>query len=352
MQGMARVRSAVAAALLLALAGCASTPEPTVTEPAAVTIPIFYATNRNDTGAANLVERFGAEPAALSYGRAEIGIPADHRIGQIETGSSWNIVASDADESDFAIQSVTPLAPPDLLAALDREVAETGYAPILVFIHGFNNGFEGALRRTAQLAADLDWRGAVVAFSWPSRSAILDFVGDRSNSEASSAPLRVFLRMLASRPNGGPIHIVAHSMGARVLMLALAGMAEDERPFDEIVLAAPEMSQEEFLALAPRTIASARRVTLYASDGDLPLMLIAQLFGSPSAGDASGGPCSRPASTASTPRRSAATCWATPITATAAPCWPICTSSSITASPRSSDSGSGRATRARAGIGS
>lgn len=276
------------------LASCATSAPPEPIPPAAFTIPIFYATNRNDTGAATLMERFGAEPAALSYGRVEIGIPADHRIGTIETSSSWNIVASDADESDFTIGPVTSLTPSALLTALDAEVAQTGYTPILVFIHGFNNGFEGTLRRTAQLAADLDWRGVALAYAWPSRQAMLEFGADRSNAEASAAPLRIFLQMLANRRSGGPIHIVAHSMGTRVLLLALAGMPQPRRAFDEIVLAAPEMSQEEFLALAPRAIASARRVTLYASDGDLPLQLAAQLFGQPSAGDANGGPLLTP----------------------------------------------------------
>lgn len=291
---MGKSRAAAAVAIMLTLASCATSVPPAPSPPAAFTIPIFYATNRNDTGAATLIERFGAEPSALSYGRVEIGIPADHRIGTIETTSSWNIVASDADESDFAIGPVTSLAPSALLTALDAEVAKTGYAPILVFIHGFNNGFEGTLRRTAQLAADLDWRGAVLAYAWPSRQAMFQFGADRSNAEASAAPLRIFLQMLANRRSGGPIDIVAHSMGSRVLLLALAGMPQPQRPFDEIVLAAPEISREEFMALAPRTIASARRVTLYASDGDLPLMLAAQLFGTPSAGDANGGPLLTP----------------------------------------------------------
>lgn len=279
----------VALLLLLALGGCAAQSAP-LAPPAAIRFPVFYATNRSDSGAADPAERFGAEPAALSYGRAEISIPVDHQVGVIESSSSWGIADDAASESEFGVASTASLAPPDFLAAIAAQGRLTGDASVLVFIHGYNNSFLDSLQRTAQLAADLDWQGPVVVFSWPSRGKLLDFNDDRENAEASAAPLRVFLGMLANRSDAGRIDIVAHSMGARVLLLALAGFENPRRPFDQVVMAALEMSREEFIALAPRAVAAAKRVTLYASTGDMPLQVIAEIAGDALAGDASAGP--------------------------------------------------------------
>lgn len=283
-------RRACAALLLLALGGCAgaeavTAPQP---EPSRATLPIFYATNRNDSGAADPAERFGAEPAALSYGRAEISIPLDHKIGEIDAGG-WEIVADDTkSDTDFGVVATTTLGPRDFVDGLASQAAKSGDAAVLVYVHGYNNSFVYALQRGAQLAADLDWKGPVVVYSWPSHAALLDFGRDRDNAEASAAPLRVFLGMLANRAAGGPVRLVAHSMGARVLLLALAGFQSASKPFEEIVFAALELSREEYAMLAPRALAAGKRVTVYASDSDMPLQVIANLGDSP-AGDANGG---------------------------------------------------------------
>lgn len=287
-----RVRCNRAAALLmlLALGGC--TAAEAITEPAPelspTTLPIFYATNRNDSGSADPAQRFGAEPAALSYGRAEISIPLDHKVGEVGTGG-WEIVADDTkSDTEFGVVSTTTLGPREFVDGLARVAAETGEAAALVYIHGYNNSFVDSMQRGAQLAADLDWRGPVIVYSWPSRAALLDFDSDRENAQASAAPLRVFLGMLANRADRGSIELVAHSMGARVLLLALAGFQNASKPFDEIVLAALEMSRDEYARLAPHTLAAGKRVTVYASDADMPLQFIANLGDAP-AGDANGG---------------------------------------------------------------
>jgi esterase/lipase superfamily enzyme len=40
-----------------------------------------------------------------------------------------------------------------------------GERQALVFVHGYNVGFEDALKRIAQIAFDLDFRGACLLFS-------------------------------------------------------------------------------------------------------------------------------------------------------------------------------------------
>src|SRR5690606_23630298 len=56
---------------------------------------------------------------------------------------------------------------------------------VLMFIHGFNNSFDEAIRKTAQLAADLELvdcegreRGVPIAYTWPSASSVFGYLAD------------------------------------------------------------------------------------------------------------------------------------------------------------------------------
>ena len=62
----------------------------------------------------------------------------------------------------------------------------------LVFLHGFNNSFESALFRTAQIAYDLKFDGAPFLYSWPSKGqlGLQDYSYDRESSGQSEPYLR------------------------------------------------------------------------------------------------------------------------------------------------------------------
>ena len=51
---------------------------------------------------------------------------------------------------------------------------------VFVFVHGFNVSFENALRRTAQIAYDLNFDGAPFLFSWPSGDGMLELFSYQS----------------------------------------------------------------------------------------------------------------------------------------------------------------------------
>jgi esterase/lipase superfamily enzyme len=83
---------------------------------------------------------------------------------------------------------------------------------------------------------------------------------------------------------GGPVYVVAHSMGNRVLMGGMVRLWSDDpgkrHAFREIVLAAPDVDQDTFrLLVAPRILNTGPRFTLYASKGDLALQTATFLQG-------------------------------------------------------------------------
>jgi len=169
---------------------------------------------------------------------------------------------------------------------------ETSERELMVFIHGYNVDFESAVRRTAQLAVDLPFRGVPVCYSWPSQGTLLGYKVDENNVAWTVSHLRDFLTDLASKSGARSINLVAHSMGNRALTAALSEInlirGNDSPPlFDRVVLAAPDIDADYFRRdLANRILGTAEQVTLYASSNDRALIASKQVHGYPRAGDA------------------------------------------------------------------
>jgi len=153
-----------------------------------------------------------------------------------------------------------------------------------VFIHGYNVLFDDAMRRTAQIAADIKFRGAPIVYSWPSQGKLLSYSQDESNVAWSVTHLERFLLDLKDRTGVKTIHLVAHSMGNRALMGALERIAlrfPNKQPlFGQVVMAAPDVDTDDFLKrYASSVSACANRATLYASSGDRALLASMKLHG-------------------------------------------------------------------------
>jgi len=158
-----------------------------------------------------------------------------------------------------------------------------------VFVHGYNVSFEDAARRTAQLKLDLQFGGAAIFYSWPSKATALDYTRDESSIEWAIPHLHAFLLALRRELPDTRIHLLAHSMGNRALAGALQRFARDAnaqaaserlRGFDEVVLAAPDIDAETFRSeLFPAMRRGADGFTLYACDKDKALVVSAGVHG-------------------------------------------------------------------------
>jgi len=146
-----------------------------------------------------------------------------------------------------------------------------------LFIHGYNVSFEDAARRTAQLKVDLGFQGAALFYSWPSQAVTAQYTLDESSSEWTVAHLHRFLVDLRRRLPGTRVHLVAHSMGNRPLTAALQRFVRSAKelglePFQEVILAAPDIDAETFLTeILPAMKGGAENLTLYACDADRAL---------------------------------------------------------------------------------
>jgi esterase/lipase superfamily enzyme/nucleoid DNA-binding protein len=255
-------------------------------------VEVYYATDRKATDSQEPARRYGSGrgDGSLEYGVCEVSIPEDHRIGSLE-GPSWHRFELRADPEKHVVLLGVTSAPKDrFFTELAATLRSSSRNQILVFLHGFKVSFEDAARRTAQMAYDLEFEGAPVFYSWPSKGALAAYAQDEATVEWTVPHLKGFLEDLASRSGAEAIHLIAHSMGNRALTRALeqlaAVMADRDAPrFSEVVLTAPDIDAGVFLQTAAAFRRAAGRVTLYASEKDKALLASHKVHGYPRAGD-------------------------------------------------------------------
>jgi esterase/lipase superfamily enzyme len=198
-----------------------------------------------------------------------------HKKGEIEEPSWWQ--PQDLSK-DFAVEKTT---------AFDKAafVKGVGDGDVLLLVHGFNTNFDDCVLRVAQLQYDLEFPGAAVAFSWPSAASISGYQQDGDTAGKSTTALADLIHTLidhnaaTTTPDGRhpKLHIIAHSMGNRILLNALFALDDagyfkpDSKPLGQVVLAAPDVGAQMFNNLIPYATDYAEQVTYYYCDNDTAL---------------------------------------------------------------------------------
>jgi esterase/lipase superfamily enzyme len=245
-------------------------------EPRSLVVPVRYATDRKLDESADKIAFLGervCQPngvcsSELHYGVANVSIPADHRVGSVERPSFWQ----SADKEKHFMMSIRVQTKDQYFDGLK------GGGEILVFIHGFNVGFEDAVFRTAQMSYDLEFHGKTVLYSWPSADSLGAYMTDRSTAQDSRHLFAPFLERILADSGASVVHVIAHSMGNEVLVGAMELIDLEKiqggSSLRNIVFAAPDVSAQNFNQFAKRfreTHPKEPRMTLYASSDDKAL---------------------------------------------------------------------------------
>jgi esterase/lipase superfamily enzyme len=178
---------------------------------------------------------------------------------------------------------------PKFSSALSADIAARG-GRVMVFVHGFNTGFDDAVYRLTQIAHDSGYPGTPVLFSWASGAKTTDYVYDKESASAARDQLEVTLRMLA-QTGARRIDIVAHSMGTWVTMealrqLAITGDRDLGGRLGDVVLASPDIDVDVFKSQMRRYGKPDKPFILLLSDDDRALRLSGLIAGSrPRVGD-------------------------------------------------------------------
>ena len=261
------------------------------------TVRVFYGTNRAPTGDVKPALFYGKGRGELQYGYLNVTIPQIHVEAELETQPRWaeyTFVLSEASmrRRYVLLDQVTPLAKDDFVRALRQQIKDSPSKDLFIFVHGFNNTFEDAARRAAQMAYDLDFDGTPILYSWPSQGSTTAYAVDEAAVGISGRKMADFLETVVAQSGAERIHVLAHSMGNRALIEALqtylAKRAPDKRQhiFGQIVFTAPDVDRDYFIDAIESLRGAAERVTLYASGNDHALHYSQWVHGAPRAGTA------------------------------------------------------------------
>jgi esterase/lipase superfamily enzyme len=244
-------------------------------EGAPTTSIVYYVTDREPDRAwpGGFAKHWGDQ---ASCGTTQAIIPALERPGdKIPTGS-------------IRAQSAMPCGErmSGIATAIASAARTSGCNEVLLYIHGFNTLFDGAIMRGAQLVDDTRTGCVAATFDWSSEGELDRYIPDIEHSAYAVPRLASFLHALSA--TGIRIDILAHSVGDRLLLQALASLAQHPDPprpdfIDQMILAAADVGadpvNDDFAHLLADTMPFVRRATIYASHGDAVLAVSAVAHG-------------------------------------------------------------------------
>ena len=284
----------LAVAMAVACGSCSSRPSQGVLIPVTEAVegtsrvPIFVATTRQrstiDPG-----EMFSGERAAeVSYAAITVSIPPDasRKVGEVQ----WPASLPGDPRRDFVTVAADYLDKQAFTASIAAIARQTRRSKVLVFVHGFNNRFDDAVYRFAQIVHDSKVPAIAVLFTWPSRGEmrLRAYTYDRESANYSRDALESLLNMLVSYPGITEVNLLAHSMGNWVALEALRGRSMrggqtsaslKTDKLKNVMLVAPDVDVDVFRTQIQRMGAAKPRIALFVSQDDPALNLSKNIWG-------------------------------------------------------------------------
>lgn len=268
-------------------AGCVHRPAQGVLTPTkqqvegTASVPILVATTRKkaveDPGA-----MFGGERSdSLSYAAITVSIPPERKVGHVQ----WPTALPGDARRDFVTLSADYIDQRSFAASVAETARRTRHPRVLIFVHGFNNRFDDAVYRFAQIVHDSKAEAVPILFTWPSRGNVelKSYTYDRESANYSRDALEGLIDQIAASPHIKEIHLLAHSMGSHVTLEALRGRSMRRAPGNDKVkqamLVAPDVDIDVFRATLKRMGPNRPKMLLFASRDDGALSLSKQIWG-------------------------------------------------------------------------
>ncbi|WP_050577519.1 alpha/beta hydrolase [Sinorhizobium arboris] len=279
-----RLLPSVVALSVAALSACAGRPtgvlEPVAANPSAAQVEMLVTTTRSR--AEEPGEMFSGERAqSPTFAEITVSIPPDtaRKAGEV----AWPRKLPPNAGTDFATVKAAEV---DRSAAenwLNTHVRKSPDGSVLVFIHGFNNHFEDAVFRFAQIIHDSGAHSVPVLATWPSRGSLLAYGYDRESTNYTRNAVERLFQYLARDPEVKEVSILAHSMGNWLALESLRQMAirNDGLPakFRNVMLAAPDVDVDVFGSQIADMGKQRPRFTLFVSRDDRALAVSRRVWG-------------------------------------------------------------------------
>jgi esterase/lipase superfamily enzyme len=234
---------------------------------------ILYVTDRAPMDDAPGHLTYGpSESAHLTYGWATVQVDR-HLTRPAEGPWAWvtRWFATDPKAPTAARLTSAPMNDFRQLAnVLTDNLKRTHEDEVLVYVHGFNTTYDQVVEGATILGYLTKFPGPVIAYSWASRGDAADYDNDYEIATRTIPRLAQFLAAVKNVPGVKRVHVVAHSMGARVLFWALREVPALR--LNEVVLVAGDVAREDFKQYFSGDVAkTAGRFTIYSTRTDFAL---------------------------------------------------------------------------------
>ena len=168
--------------------------------PGTTRVNVLVATTRTADPSAGVLFN-GGRADALAFADIDVSIPPDavRRVGEIQ----WPRVLPGDPSTDFVTRRTSVITRQAALAIVHAEVGRSPKRQVLVFVHGYNNSFEDAVYRFAQIVHDSGTQAVPVLFTWPSKASVLAYGYDRESATYSRDQLENVLKGLVGPPPRG-----------------------------------------------------------------------------------------------------------------------------------------------------
>ncbi len=277
-----------AIAALALCGGCSNRPQQGVLIPVkqqvegTKRVPILVATTRKKTEQ-DPGEMFGGERSeTLNYAAVTVSIPPQRVVGQVQ----WPSSLPGDPAREFVTISADYIDNQTFAKAIVEQAKKSGNPRVLIFVHGFNNRFDDAVYRFAQIVNDSKAEAVPVLFTWPSRGNVQlrSYTYDRESANYSRDALEELIDQLAAYPSIKEVHVLAHSMGTWVTLEALRGrsmrrVARSQDKVKQAFLVAPDIDVDVFRGTIKRMGPNRPKMLLFVSQDDGALSLSKEIWG-------------------------------------------------------------------------
>lgn len=282
---------------------------------AAPNVNVFYATDRQPTDASIINPLFYGNDRSMNLflGQATV------RFG--DEDMQWTAIeeASLRKKRDLVIpleiiknQVIHKIAPPiethetsfqtqesgkdPFIKALEKRLSHSENKDIFIFVPGFKVDFAYPVLVAAELWHYLGYPGVFLAYSWPSRQRLRDYLSDVETAAFTAQHFRLLLLYLARIDDVERIHILSYSAGARIVSQALheirlmaqgltAAEINARLKLDRVIFAAPDIDMMLFSARYRDGFEDiANAITIYTNANDTALNWALRFFGWPRLG--------------------------------------------------------------------
>lgn len=182
---------------------------------------------------------------------------------------------------NYVVLSRESLTQAQFIAAARRTATRGSTAAL--YVHGYNQTYQEALFRLAQVSGDSGQEGPAILFSWPTEASVFGYGADHDHSLSSRDDLAKVLRLLTREGGFRQLVVAAHSMGSFLVMETVRQLAlrNDTPTLNKlaVVLAAPDIDAEVFETQLESIGAASPPIVVMVSRQDRALAISSDLNG-------------------------------------------------------------------------